>query len=300
MHLLFVGVVVLALVGLFGCGEDAPSPAPDHPHYVTTIHPLASIVAPVVGERGSVTTLLVAGDAPHTYEPRSSDVQRAEEGTAVLYGAPHFDAWAADLPASHHVALLDLVPAEYRLPAASEDPTTDAVTIDPRFWTDPLAVRALLPALTDTLCALDTAGCTTYEANADSFSAELAELDTTLRAQLDSVRTAPVLLAQPFFQYFMHRYGPQLAGVVEPNPAQEPSPRAQQALIEHAHREGAQALFVQNQLSSSAVETVAEGAGLPVDTLDPVGGTAGRQSYDELLRYNARTIRDALGASTSP
>lgn len=278
-----------------GCGDDAPAPS-ERPLIVTTIPPFAAIAAPVVGERGAVTALLSAGDSPHTYEPKPSDVQRVEGATALLHGAPHFDEWAADLPAAHHVALLGLVPMGYQRPAVADIRASAADTgvRDPHFWTDPLAVRALLPALTDTLCALDAEGCSTYAANADSLAAALVELDTELRALLDPVRDAPVMLAQPFFQYFMHRYGPEVVGVVEPQPANEPSPRALQTLVERARRMGVQAIFVQQQLPPRAAEAVAEGAGLPIVALDPLGGTDGRMAYRDLLLYNAQVIRDAL------
>jgi ABC-type Zn uptake system ZnuABC Zn-binding protein ZnuA len=249
-----------------------------------------------------VTALLSAGDSPHTYEPRPSDVQQVGRATAFLYGASHLDEWAADLNAPRRIALLDLVPTGYQRPAMATIRADSAATgaRDPHFWTDPLAVRALLPALADTLCALDADGCTTYTSNADSLAAALVDLDAELRAQLNPVRDTPVMLAQPFFQYFMHRYGPEVVGVVEPQPANEPSPRAIQALVERARRTNVQAIFVQQQLPPRAAEAVAEGAGIPIVALDPLGGTDGRMSYRDLILYNAQTIRDALLNPASP
>lgn len=282
-------------MALVGCGDDAPAP-PERPLFVTTIPPFAAIAAPVVGERGAVTALLSAGDSPHTYEPRPSDVERIRHATALLYGAPHLDEWAVDLPATHRIALLDLVPPGFQRPSVAtiEAEAAHGGAHDPHFWTDPLAVRALLPALADTLCALDAEGCSTYVANADSLAAALVDLDAELRGQLDPVRDTPVMLAQPFFQYFTHRYGPEVVGVVEPQPANEPSPRALQGLVERARRMGVRAIFVQRQLPPRAAEAVAEGAGIPVVALDPLGGTAGRMTYRDLLQYNAQVIRDAL------
>jgi zinc transport system substrate-binding protein len=57
---------------------------------------------------------------------------------------------------------------------------------------------------------------------------------------------------------------------------------------------GVRAIFVQRQLPPRAAEAVAEGAGIPVVALDPLGGTAGRMTYRDLLQYNAQVIRDAL------
>lgn len=296
--LLLVGVLMVGAVSLVRCSEERAGAAPDGPHFVTTIPPFAAILNPVVGERGRVTALLHAGDSPHTYEPRPSDVRRAETASAVFYGAPHLDAWAADLSSRRTLALLDLVPSTYRLPAVTDVHARhgeDGLSIDPHFWTDPLVVHALLPALADTLCTLDAEGCAVYTANADTFAARLEALDAEVEALVEPVRAAPVFLAQPFFQYFLHRYGPQLVGVVEPHPGNEPSPRALEALVDRARRAGVRAILTQHQLPPRAAEAVAEGAGIPIVTLDPLGSAD--RSYPELLRRNAETLNDALRPS---
>jgi zinc transport system substrate-binding protein len=293
---LYVVAAVLIGIGLVGCGSDPSTSSADRPQFVTTIPPFAAILSPVLGDRASGMTLLSAGDSPHTYEPRPSDAQRVGEATALVYGAPHLDGWAADLPAPHRIALLDLVPVGYQRTASSDARTEGGgdTTTDPHFWADPLAVRALLPALADTLCVLDAEGCTTYRTNADSLAAALVDMDATLRAQIAPVRDVPVMLAQPFFQYFMRRYGPDVVSVIEPHPANEPSPRVIQSLIERARRTGVRAIFTQQQLPPRAAEAVAEGANVPLVTLDPLGGTSERLSYQDLLLYNAGVIRDAL------
>ena len=296
MGAVWMATVLLIAATLGGCTDDSPSPSSGEPLYVTTIPPFASIVSPVVGERGSVVTLLDAGDSPHTYEPRPSDVQRVSDATALLYGAASLDGWAADLPAPRRVALLDLVPTGFQRPAVADihaDPEASS-SADPHFWTDPLTVRALLPALADTLCALDAGGCDTYRSNADALATVLVDLDAELRAQLNPVRATPVLLSQPFFLYFMSRYGPEVEGIVEPLPANEPSPQALQALVRTARETNARVIFTQQQLPPRAAEAVAEGAGIPVVPLDPLGGASDRLSYADLIRYNAAAIRNAL------
>ena len=319
--------MLVGTLGLAGCQPEPPASSNEGAsrvaseagvQYVTTIPPLAMIVAPVVRTRGSVVSLLQPGDSPHTYDLRPSDVRRVEQSAAVFYGAASLDAWAADLPRAPSVALLGLVPPSARrafgaahqahraLPDESSPdgslPDKDAAAAhrhapgntDPHFWTDPQAVRALLPALADTLCAADAAGCATYRANADSFATALASLDAHLDATLRPVRDVPVMLAQPFFRYFLHRYGPELAGVVAPQPAREPSPRDIHRLAQDAAAHGVRALFVQQSLPPQAARAVSEAAGIPIHTLDPLGGAAERATYDALLKWNAQRIRDAL------
>ena len=276
------GLLLLAACG----GTEAPSEGP--PRYVTTISPFEMILAPIVEGRGTVDALLAPGSSPHTYDPTPSNVRTVANGRALVYGAEQLDGWAADLSTSRRLALLDLVP-----PTAQRS-FEDTETVDPHFWTDPQAVISLLPVLADTLCAIDAEGCSTYQANADSFATALATLDARLRTILQPIRDTPVLLAQPFFRYFLHQYGPPLVGVVEPRPGAEPTPRQLQAMVQVAETSGARGILTQQHLSARAAQAVAESATLPLVPLDPLGGTEGRETYAELMLYNARVLRDSL------
>ena len=285
-----IGLLLLAACG----GGEAPS-SDERPRFVTTIAPFEMILRPVVEGRGTVERLLDPGASPHTYDPTPSDLRAVSNATALVYGAEHLDGWAADLSADRRLALVDLLPPNARLSfeEGGHGGAGDA-TIDPHFWTDPLAVKGLLPALADTLCALDADGCTTYRANADSFATALAALDTRLQRIMGPVRETPVLLAQPFFRYFLHRYGPRLVGVVEPRPGTQPTARDLRRLVEQARAAGARAVLTQRQLSDQAAAAVAEPSALPLIQLDPLGGVEGRDTYASLLLSNARRLRDSL------
>ncbi len=279
------------LLVLVACGGESPSSS-QGPRFVTTIPPFGMVLAPVVEGRGTVETLLEPGATPHSYDPTPSDLRAATNATALVYGADHLDGWAADLSAERRLSLVNLLP-----PATQR--TFDGETVDPHFWTDPQAVTALLPVLADTLCTLDAQGCSTYRANADSFATALAALDTRLQSMMAPVHDVPVLLAQPFFRYFLDRYGPRLVGVVEPRPGAEPTPRQLQALVQTAEASGAKAILTQQHLSPRAAQAVAESAELPLVPLDPLGGTSGRDTYRALLLDNARILRDSLTQQSS-
>lgn len=293
----FVARWMLALMGVAGlpfalgaCGGDPSTSEEEQPRFVTTIAPFEMILRPVVQGRGTVERLLAPGASPHTYDPSPSDLEAVRNGTALVYGAEHLDGWAADLPADRRIGLVDLLPSPARLMFDADG----KATVDPHFWTDPLAVARLLPPLADTLCALDADGCSTYQTNADSFATALSALDTRLQSMTAPVRETPVLLAQPFFRYFLERYGPHLVGVVAPRPGTDPTSRDLQRLIERAEMTGARGILTQRQLSARGAEAVAEPGGLPLIRLDPLGGTDGRTTYSALMIANARVLRDSL------
>jgi len=323
-------IVILAAllaVGLWGCQSETPSDAAraESRHsirFTATIPPVGMILRPVVEGRAQVDVLLGPGDSPHTYDPRPSDVQAVSGSLRLVHVHKHLDGWVTALPAER-LTLAPMVPATWRqaMPsgrrghessrersprdeetqAEEADETGEATaSMDPHFWSDPLAVEAMLPALVDTLCSADAEGCPTYQANADTFATNLQMLDSQLATMLHPLADTKVALSQPFFQYFLARYGLRVVDIVEPLPAKEPSPRQVSRQIETLQTDGARILFTQAQLPDRSARAVAEGASIPILALDPIGGVDGRSTYPDLLLYNARRMLAELEHAPLP
>ena len=262
------------------------------PEYVTTIHPFKEIIQRVVGERGKVICLLSPGSSPHMFNISPSEVKVIESADAIFYGAKNLDEWAIRYNNPHKIELLSLLPADSLLniyTIRDED-----VGIDPHFWTDPLLVKIMLPQLAAKLCSIDPDGCKIYKANAEEFSAELEIIFSEINKNLKRVNKRTVILSHPFFQYFLKRCNFRLAGIIEPIPGKEPTPKELKDLIDIALKNDVEAIFTHIQLPANAAHLLSESTGIKVYTLDPVGGVEGRNSYNEILMYNTGIILKAL------
>jgi zinc transport system substrate-binding protein len=274
------------------------------PVYVATTHPLAVILQEIVGDKGTVKQLIPPGASPHTYEPRPSDLKMTESAGAFFYTSRNLDGWATRLSARKRIEVFEGMPASLRMKftehhhegeeATGHGHESGKLIDDPHFWTDPMMVKALLPSLVKQLAAIDPANAKAYQANANQFSAKLDALDKELAKTLAPVKGKPVFLFHPSFQYMLRRYGLVYAGVIEPFPGKEPAPKYLKAIIQQLHQTGAKAIFIEPQLSRRPAEVVAESAKVKVAVLDPNGGVPGRMSYDELLKYNAQVLAQAL------
>ena len=302
---IITGVLAFGVSAWLAAGFTAPVQAAPNaeeaPTYVATAPPLGMILREVAGNRAEVHILLPPGASPHTYEPKPSEVRTLAQATAFFYGGELLDGWAADLRSADKVAMCDLVPEELRLPLpvhghhhGHDHAHGDEVEEDPHFWTSPRTVRSMLPPLVEALAQRDPAGANEYAANAQRFDAALGELDRELAGTLADVRGEHLLLFHPSFGYLMHDYGLELAAVVEPVPGQEPTPQFFAQLAELTERENLKAVFTEPQLPSAPAQAIARETGLPLFELDPLGGGAGRSTYAGLLRYNARTLAEAL------
>ncbi len=273
------------LLAILGAGCSAPAVEKG---FVASTPPVAMILRELVGDRWPVVTLLTPGQSPHTYAPRPSDAARAEKAPALFHVSDDLDGWAADLPAGKNIALIGLVPASFLRGADGHG------GINPHFWGDPRAVQAMLGPLAGVLGDADPGGAENYRERAERFAAQLDVLDAELRDILRPVRGKAVIVFHPSWRYFLDRYGIRVAGIVEPFPGKEATPRYLVELAASARREGVKAVLTEPQLARRPAEVVAEAAGVPCREIDPVGGVPGRESYAELLRYNARVLLEVL------
>lgn len=274
-----------------GCGQPEAKPG-----FVVTTPPLAMIVRELVGDRWPVVTLLDPGQSPHTYAPRPSDAALSEASLTLFSAADDLDGWAADLPAKRHVALIGLVPEAFRrtMPDEPGHEGHGHGDVDPHFWGDPLAVRAMLEPLAKALSEADPEGAAAYRANAARFGESLTALDESLRDMLAPVKGASVILFHPSWDYFLERYGIRVAGLVEPFAGKEATAKYLADLAALTERENVRAVLTEPQLARRPAEVVAEAAGVPCFEIDPLGGVPGRDSYAELLRHNAAVLLEAL------
>lgn len=159
---------------------------------------------------------------------------------------------------------------------------------------DPLVVKAILPALADTLTAIDPENAAKYKANAKRFADRLDVLNKQVSSELQSVAGKPVFLFHPSIRYLLKRYKLVYAGAIEEFPGKEPSPKYIAELSNKIKANRANAVFTEPQLPEAPAKTISEVLGINLYTLDPIGGVEGRMRYTELILYNAKTLKKAL------
>ena len=269
----------------------APEPAP---LFVATTPPVAMILRELTAGRTELHTLLPSGASPHTFDPKPSDLALVARARALVFVGPELESWATKLAAKEAIALLAFLPPSQRLPAGGEEHEHghEHGLYDPHFWTDPSAVRALLPGLAAKLCAVDGAGCATYQKNAATFAQSLLRLDTEASQRLAALKGRAVLASHPFFQYFFAHYGTLSPKVVAPSCEHEPTPRALGAIFSYVAANSIKVVFSARQDSQRPAQLVAEQTGARVVVLDGLG--APDLSYAAWFSSQAAKVAEAL------
>ena len=281
--------LILSTLTLTGCTART-----GHPQFVTTSYPLASILKEVVGTRGEVEAIIPPGASPHTYSPKPSDYTEIQSASAFFYVSADFDEWAVKSGIkTRKIEMIKLVPKE-NLMSYNDEATSNDKNIDAHFWTDPMTVKAMLPALVDSLSRIDPDNAASYKTNADLFGKRLDLLSRQVESIVKPIIGKTVFLHHPSFRYFLNRYKLIYGGSIENSPGKEPSVKYLMQMTEKIKSSGTKAIFSEPQLPSQEIASIGREAKVNIYDLDEVGGTKKMQTYSEIILFNARTLRKAL------
>ena len=165
---------------------------------------------------------------------------------------------------------------------------------DPHFWLDPVRMAGTVDALVEAFGKLDPAGAEGFKARGEEAKKSLNALHTSIEARSKGWTKKTIVTFHGSMGYFADRYGLKIAAVVEPFPGKEPTPRYIKDVLGAIQKSQASALFSEPQLDKKPAQVIADQAKLPLFELDPVGGSAGVDSYEKLLNHNADVLDKAL------
>jgi len=270
---------------------------------VASLQPYGDLVGRVAGDRAAVSVLLPPGASPHAFDPSPSQATALANADLVVMNGG-LDAWLLRLvdatsPDAAQLVVMDAISFEpieghERSDAADHDSHAGHELATPHVWLDPRLAARAVDAVAAVLTELDPAGADTYQANAERTRAALAAVDAEVAELLAPVAGAPFVPFHDAWPYFARRFGLNVVATLEPFPGREPSARYVAETVLAIRRSGARVIFEERQLGGRTAAVVAEAAGVEVVMLDPIGGPPGPETYQELIRHNARLIAEAL------
>jgi ABC-type Zn uptake system ZnuABC Zn-binding protein ZnuA len=304
-----LAVLGLAVAGLPGCGGDAPAGTDDRPRVVTTVAPITSIVANVVGDRAVISGLVPEGTNSHTFDPPPSAARALAEADVVFANGLQLEDPTLELAEANVADGAEIVelgnatigPAEYlydfSFPRSAGKP-------NPHLWTNPPMAKRYAEVVKVTMAARDPQGAPTYQRNLAAFAAKIDALDTALRAASATVPRRELLTYHDAYAYFAEEYGWTVLGAIQPSTFAEPSARDVAGLIRQVRETGVPAVFGSEVFPSAVLEQIGRETGARyVDVLrdDDLPGRPGdaEHSWLGLVRFDFVTIVEALGGNAA-
>jgi len=316
---------VVAVLSLAACGTGSEGAAASIPacgegpavtgrplRIATTVAPITSIVASIVGTTGAeVTGVVPEGLNSHTFEPNPSAAVALEDADVVFLNGLSLEETTRELAIANlgdggelcelgtTVLPEDAYIYDFSFPEAGGEP-------NPHLWTNPPMVRQYAELIRDVLLVRDPEHADQYGANSDAFVARVDELDQAIRAATATVPAQQRLLLtyHDAYAYFADEYGWTVLGAVQPSSFAEPTPRDVADLIEQIEASGVRVVFGSEVFPSPVLRQIATETG--IDYVDDLGdddllGEPGDadHSWLALMRFNYVTIVEALGGDAT-
>jgi zinc/manganese transport system substrate-binding protein len=265
---------------------------------VATTSILGDVVKNVAGADASIEVLVPLGADPHDYQASAQQVAALRRADLVVANGLSLEEGLSDVLASLAADGANLLEVA---PLVDPIPFGDGSTDDPHFWLDPIRVAEAGRVIAAELSTLspDTA----WQDRADSYRAELLQLDEEIAASVAALPEADRVLVtnHDALEYFAARYGFEVAGTVIPSGTTlaEPSSAELAALVAEIERRGVRAIFAETTEPSTLADAIASEAGEAVQVVELYTGSlgeagSGADTLIEMLRTNARLIVAAL------
>lgn len=306
--------LMAAVLGLLALASwHGPTAAAEPPKVVASILPLHSLAAAVMDGVGEPRLLVEGSGSPHAFSLRPSDARALEEADLVLWVDAELELFMErplqSLSAGARVLTLSEAPGVQLLEAReggvwerkpheeaahdgddqghdhAHDQEHDHGEHDLHIWLSPANARAMTAAIAEALVELDPANAETYQQNAMQTREELTALEQELRARLQGLGEASFIVFHDAYHYFEETFSLQAAGAVTLGPERQPGARRLQEIRETIRVRGARCVFAEPQFEPRLVETIVEGTGARVGTLDPLGAELepGKAAYATMM-----------------
>jgi zinc transport system substrate-binding protein len=280
-------VAALTLTAASSCEQPGSGSGSGKPRVAVSIFPIYDLTRRIAGDRFDVVLVLPPGRSEHDHDPTPKEIARLEGARLGIVVGHGLDGWAEKLMGDTRVVRI----AE-QVPTIPIDHARGAP--DPHVWLDPDRMIGAVDAIAAELAAIDPAGKDAIAQNAAGVKDSLRKLDAAIAARAKTWTKRTIVTFHGSMAYYAQRYGLRIAAVVEPIAGKEPTPSQLRDVQAAIARSRAAALFTEPQLDRGPGEMIAKQAGIPLGELDPVGGIAGRDSYEALLRWNTDQLERVL------
>jgi zinc transport system substrate-binding protein len=315
-----------ATVALF-----AATPALTAPNVVATVKPLHSLVAGVMEGVGTPELLIEGAASPHGFSLRPSDAGKLESADLVFWIGEDLETFLdgpldtlstnatkvemMDVEGMNILELREggLIEAhshgddgqdhaehENEDHDHAEDDDHDHAEHDEHgnahIWLDPHNARLMVAAIADALIAADPENGEAYNANGRALVARLDTLQTEIDARIEPARGKPFFVFHDAYHAFEESFDIEATGAFTVNPEIAPGAGRLTEIRAVVEEEGAACLFAEPQFSPQVIQTIADGTGARIGTLDPLGADIadGPELYFTLMNTMADNLLDCL------
>lgn len=304
--LLIIGLLLAAMIPAFSSVAFSDS----KPTVVTTIYPLYEFARQVFGQRAEVVLLTPPGVEPHDWEPGPADLVKVKKAKLFIYNGAGMEPWVEPIKntvlagknvvnVSEAVALIAAAEEDVGHEEDSHGHGHDHGHLDPHIWLDPINAQDITGRIAQAAKEIDPANAARYEANAQSYIAQLAALHAEYITAFNQTSRRELITTHAAFGYLAKRYGLVQEAIMGLEPDAEPSPEKMTQIIRYIKARNIKYIFAETLLSPKLAQTIASETGVKVLVLNPLEGLTDQEvaqgkTYLSVMRENLSHLKQAL------
>lgn len=232
----------------------------------TTVRPLQLIAESIVGESGTVTSIVGRQDSPHQFVLTPSDRLAIASADLLIWIGPELEVYLADFlnDESRSGSIITVL----ENPALTIHKINDK--IDAHFWLNSDNGIALAKEIKDRLIEIDQARSAQYQSRFESF---VAEIETTNRDLTERFSTSHnnYLVYHNAYQYFERQFGLQHSVALLADPETQPGIQHILRTRELVENSMPNCLLVEPESSMELVTTLTDGMDIRTVSVDHLG-----------------------------
>ena len=263
----------------------------------TTIRPLQFIARAIVGDSGSVSSVIDQQDSPHHYIVSPSDRINLQNAELLLWIGPEFEVFLGDFFQRRSDSAVII--AVQSLPGLTLHQLGNG-QLDPHLWLDSNNALLLASSLTSELSAIDPDSAHIYAANLRAFATRLDSLNRQIQAQFTGADRSDYLVYHDAYQYFEKQFGLNHGMALLQDPELEPGMRDILAKRRELQALTPACIFLEADSNPALIDTMLADQQPRQITVDLLGYDidATSDAYVTLLQTVADQFADCLYAGT--
>ena len=265
---------------------------------VASFYPMADFAQKIGGNRVEVTNLVPAGTEPHDWEPSTADMQTLEAANVFVYNGAGMEQWAdkvlSTLSNKNLVTVKASEGVELHKAADAEEGE-----YDPHVWLSPKNAKIEMKNICDALVSADPSGKDTYEANYQTYAAQLDALDKEYQEGLSGLPNKSIVVSHQAFGYLCSDYGLEQVAIEGLDAEAEPDAKTMAEIVDFAKKNNVKVIFSEDLVSPKVAEQIASETGATCEVLNPLEGLTDEQlsqgaDYFSVMRDNRAKLEEAL------
>ena len=145
------------------------------------------------------------------------------------------------------------------------------VAYDPHIWLSPENAMRIVDVVVDKLSEMDQEQRSLYQANGEQLKSRIVRLSEKIVSDLAVVSNREWIVFHDAYQYFEKSFNIPSSAAITGNPDQRPGVKRVRQIRHLLQSNNIACVFIEPQFDPGAAESIVEGTGARIYTLDPIG-----------------------------